>query len=292
MTAQSTAAVVNGEVLGHKGGANRYLYVPDPLGSVNHILDTSQSIAGTYTYWPYGEVQSHTGATTPMQFVGALGYQTQIVNRIYDKAGYYRPDIGTLQDLQSTGLARTRMDVHRLHAVPMATPRDPAAACYRRVRAIYDLYHQAITDLEPDLCGNGSWWECMTINRRLPDCRPGDGFCWNDQYCGDHNLPNLWGGWADFWLCNPLGQPGSCRSPRGSGASACCQEGGVRVCNWCQAPNWAALDAWLALALRLCRMRRAVPLPRVDLRCARWPEVHPGPGSYEEYRLRYGWVYL
>jgi RHS repeat-associated protein len=86
--------VLEGEVLGHKGGANRYLYVPDPLGSVNYLLDTSQNIAGTYVYAPYGEVLSHTGANTPMQFVGALGYQTQIANRTYVRHRYYRPDLG------------------------------------------------------------------------------------------------------------------------------------------------------------------------------------------------------
>jgi len=89
--------VLDGEVLGHKGGANRYLYVPDPLGSVNHILDTSQNVAGTYVYWPYGEVQSHTGANTPMQFVGALGYYTAAPNRVYVRARWYRPDLGRWQ---------------------------------------------------------------------------------------------------------------------------------------------------------------------------------------------------
>jgi len=90
-------------VLGHKGGANRYLYAPDPLGSVHHLLDTNQTIVGTYTYWPYGEVVTHTGASTPMQFVGARGYETQIVNRVYAKAGYYRPDLGRWQTVNPIG---------------------------------------------------------------------------------------------------------------------------------------------------------------------------------------------
>jgi hypothetical protein len=86
--------VLDGEVLGEKRDASRYLFVPDPLGSVNHLLDTSQNIAGTYVYWPYGEVQSHSGSDTKMQFVGGLGYYTGVVNRVYDKAGVYRPDLG------------------------------------------------------------------------------------------------------------------------------------------------------------------------------------------------------
>ncbi len=53
--------VLDGEVFGEKRGADRYLYVPDPLGSINHLLNTSQNTAGTTVYYPYGDVQSHTG---------------------------------------------------------------------------------------------------------------------------------------------------------------------------------------------------------------------------------------
>ncbi len=103
-------AVLAREVLGHKGGANRYLYVPDPFGSVNHLLDTSQTIAGTYTYWPYGEVQSHTGPDTPLQFVGGLGYYTGVVNRTYVRARWYRPDLGRWQGEQ--GIATPPGQLH------------------------------------------------------------------------------------------------------------------------------------------------------------------------------------
>ncbi len=89
--------VLDGEVFGERRDASRYLCVPDPLGSINHLLDTGQTIAGTYIYAPYGEVQSHTGANTPMQFVGALGYYTDTTNRIYIRARHYRPDLGRTQ---------------------------------------------------------------------------------------------------------------------------------------------------------------------------------------------------
>jgi len=87
-------AVVGGEVLSEKRGAYRYLFVPDPLGSVNHLLDTTPAVAATYVYWPYGEVLSQTGANTHLQFVGALGYYTGTANRVYVRARYYRPDLG------------------------------------------------------------------------------------------------------------------------------------------------------------------------------------------------------
>jgi hypothetical protein len=61
---------------------------------VNHLLDTTPAIAVTYVYWPYGEVITHSGADTKMQFVGAAGYYTGVVNRVYYKVAYYRPDVG------------------------------------------------------------------------------------------------------------------------------------------------------------------------------------------------------
>jgi RHS repeat-associated protein len=85
---------LDGEVLSEKRGANRYVYGVDPLGSVVHLLDSGLNRAGTYVYWPYGEVLSHTGADTPLQYVGNLGYYTATTNRLYVRARWYRPDLG------------------------------------------------------------------------------------------------------------------------------------------------------------------------------------------------------
>jgi hypothetical protein len=45
-------AAPEGEVCGKRRGASRCLCVPGPLGSVNHLLDTSHTTAGTYQHWP------------------------------------------------------------------------------------------------------------------------------------------------------------------------------------------------------------------------------------------------
>jgi RHS repeat-associated protein len=82
------------EAIAEKRGANRYVYGVDPLGSVVHLLDSSLNRAATYVYWPYGEVQSHTGLDTPLQYVGGWGYYTSPVNRVYVRARDYRPDLG------------------------------------------------------------------------------------------------------------------------------------------------------------------------------------------------------
>jgi RHS repeat-associated protein len=85
---------LDGEVLSEKRGASRYVYGVDPLGSVVHLLDSGLNRAATYVYWPYGDVQSHTGVDTPMQFVGRFGYFTSTTNRVYVRARWLRPDLG------------------------------------------------------------------------------------------------------------------------------------------------------------------------------------------------------
>jgi RHS repeat-associated protein len=87
-------AVLDGEVLSEERGASRYRFVPDPLGSVRAVLDTSGSIIATRDYWPYGEVAAQSGGMTAIQFVGALGYFTDTTNRVYIRARHYRPDLG------------------------------------------------------------------------------------------------------------------------------------------------------------------------------------------------------
>jgi hypothetical protein len=106
---------LDGEVLSEKRGANRYVYGVDPLGSVVRLLDSGLNRAGTYTYWPYGEVLSHTGVDTPLQFVGNLGYYTSTTNRVYwHGAGSYRPDLAAnlrvAQGPQAPARVRVRAD--------------------------------------------------------------------------------------------------------------------------------------------------------------------------------------
>src|SRR3972149_5250405 len=87
--------LLDGEVLGVKHSGSRYLYVPDPLGSVHHMLDSSQAKAASFDYWPYGEVASKEGAEdTYLQFVGSLGYHAIMTNQAYVRARWYRPDLG------------------------------------------------------------------------------------------------------------------------------------------------------------------------------------------------------
>src|SRR5438309_12090176 len=86
--------VVNGEVLSENRTAVKHDYVPDPLGSTVALLDNTQAQTDTFTYWPYGEVKTRTGTTsTPLQFVGTLGYYRDSTSRTYVRRRMLRTDL-------------------------------------------------------------------------------------------------------------------------------------------------------------------------------------------------------
>lgn len=87
--------VVDGEVLSENRASVKRDYVPDPLGSTVALLDNTQTQSDAWTYWPYGEVRTRTGATaTPFQFVGTAGYYRDSSSRAYVRARTLRSDHG------------------------------------------------------------------------------------------------------------------------------------------------------------------------------------------------------
>lgn len=69
-----------------------YLY-QDQLGSTRGLLDGSGNTVGTYTYGPFGDVQSHTGtATTPFGYAGQ--YTDADSGLQYLRARYYDSSTG------------------------------------------------------------------------------------------------------------------------------------------------------------------------------------------------------
>lgn len=82
--ATTTYFTVEGEILGEDRAGTKRDYVPDPLGSVRALLNSSQSQTDTYSYWPYGETQASTGSSAnPMRFIGSLGGRHDHANRSY-----------------------------------------------------------------------------------------------------------------------------------------------------------------------------------------------------------------
>lgn len=80
---------MNGELLSENRSGTKRDHVPDPLGSTEALLDSSQTKTDTFTYWPYGEVKTRTGTnTTPFQYVGTRGYFQDSSTKAYVRARY------------------------------------------------------------------------------------------------------------------------------------------------------------------------------------------------------------
>jgi RHS repeat-associated protein len=87
--------VVDGEILSELRGGVKRDYVPDPLGSTVALLDSTQTITDTFSYWPYGESAGRTGTTaTPFQYVGSFGYYQDGATRNYVRARYLSVNFG------------------------------------------------------------------------------------------------------------------------------------------------------------------------------------------------------
>ena len=66
---------VNGQILSESRGGAVSHFVPDPLGSVVMVRDTSGNTVYEAEYDPYGNVQSETGTKqSSFGYVGTLGY--------------------------------------------------------------------------------------------------------------------------------------------------------------------------------------------------------------------------
>jgi RHS repeat-associated protein len=88
MSARFTS--VRGTILAEKRGGARRTLVPDRVGSVVALVDSSQTVTVTYNYWPYGEIRSSTGtAHTPFRFVGNRGYYQNEGDVIYVRQRSY-----------------------------------------------------------------------------------------------------------------------------------------------------------------------------------------------------------
>ena len=63
------------------------------------LLSPTGTVTDTYTYWPYGEIQNHTGSsTTPFTFVGTLGYYLDLLGSlIYVRARHLRQALARWQ---------------------------------------------------------------------------------------------------------------------------------------------------------------------------------------------------
>ena len=102
-------------------------YVPDPLGSTVALLDDTQTPTDTFTYWPYGEVNTSTGNTpTPFKFVGTKGYYTDDSGKMYVRARVLDPSKGRWLTEDPMGFGGGDSNLYRYVAGRPASATDPS----------------------------------------------------------------------------------------------------------------------------------------------------------------------
>jgi RHS repeat-associated protein len=179
---------------------------------VVHLLDSNLNRAGTYVYWPYGEVQSHTGVDTPLQYVGNLGYYTATTNRVYVRARDLRPDLGRwlTQDPLMEGIY---YNAYQYVGASPETFVDPSGLIGIEWNGCNETEKRRIRDALDELCGSrgDAYRECLDPFRCGTGLRypgdPGEGHVSDciAGFCGatDTNPRKLkvscCGGWQ---LCN------------------------------------------------------------------------------------------
>ena len=126
---------INGEIVSENRNGVPSDYIPDALGSTIALLSDTHQITDSWTYWPNGQVRTHTGSsTTPFTFCGTLGYHSDLVgNFTYVRARQLRTGLAkwqTLDQLWPRGLSysyvkcapNTYVDPSGLQSVPPSCP--------------------------------------------------------------------------------------------------------------------------------------------------------------------------
>jgi RHS repeat-associated protein len=86
---------VNGQILSESRGGTVSHFVPDPLGSVVMVRDTSGNTVYEAEYDPYGNVQSETGTNpSSLGYIGTLGYIKDSASSMYVRARYLLNNLG------------------------------------------------------------------------------------------------------------------------------------------------------------------------------------------------------
>ncbi|MHB8637346.1 MAG: RHS repeat domain-containing protein [Fimbriimonadaceae bacterium] len=94
MAASVVYSTFGGRVVAESRGGVIRQYVPDNLGSTVALIDDAGNVTDTYDYWPYGEERVHVGtSTTPLTFLGTLGYFKDFLNMLYVRARHLRVDL-------------------------------------------------------------------------------------------------------------------------------------------------------------------------------------------------------
>src|SRR6059058_5585152 len=119
--------VIDGEIIAEKRSGVCMLCVPDAIGNTAALVDNTQTITDTFTYWPYGEESGGSGPRdTQMRFGGTLGVRRDNASRSYARARYPRKDLGRWQTLDSVGFQAVCVNFYWYAKASPVTYADPS----------------------------------------------------------------------------------------------------------------------------------------------------------------------
>jgi RHS repeat-associated protein len=118
---------IDGEIVSENRGGVLRDYVPDSLGSTVALLDNTQTQTDTFSYWPYGEIRTRTGATaTPLQFVGTQGYYQDSTSRTYVRTRHLDTAKGRWFSTDPIGFDSGDVNLYRYVQNSPTTSMDPS----------------------------------------------------------------------------------------------------------------------------------------------------------------------
>jgi RHS repeat-associated protein len=105
-TGGSTKHYANGlGLVGAFGASGTSYYHFDRLGNTAALTGATSALQNTYTYLPFGEVNSQTGTTANrFTFGGALGVQDEVNDTFYMRARYYDAELGRFTQRDPIGI--------------------------------------------------------------------------------------------------------------------------------------------------------------------------------------------
>ena len=105
----TTYTIVHGEVLSENRNGTERAYLFDVIGSTMALADSSQTVTDTFSYWPFGEQKSHSGASvTPLRFLGAYGARRDSATRTHIGARELRTNLARWSQMDRLRTDRTR----------------------------------------------------------------------------------------------------------------------------------------------------------------------------------------
>src|SRR5579872_5040678 len=94
MAASVTYTTINSQIVHEVRAAVGRSYIPDPLMNTAALAGPDGAQTDAWEYWPYGEVQGHTGGSlTALAFHGIVGYFADSLGASYVRARHLRTDL-------------------------------------------------------------------------------------------------------------------------------------------------------------------------------------------------------